>query len=135
MNEKNLIQAAESGDLSAMLELAKYYAEKSKGGGIDDKVGDVISIEDFQKIIQAQDNDNKSTDEFKALAYKYYRMAAEAGDAKSMTAVASRLWDGIGVEESREQSEVWYRRGAEAGDPSAMRAAACISNNAEEKFR
>lgn len=137
MNEQNLIQAAESGDVSAMLKLAEYYAKKSKGGGLDDKVGDVISVEDFAKMIEAQDDDydDKSTDEFKALAYQYYRMAAEAGDAKSMTEVARRLWDGIGVKEDTDESKVWYRRAAEAGDPAAMRSAAYLSDDDAEKFK
>lgn len=137
MNEQNLIQAAESGNLSAMLELAEYYAGESKGGGLDDKVGDVISIEDFAKMMDdaQDDDDDKNTDEFKALAYKYYRMAAEAGDAKSMTEVARRLWDGIGVETDTKESEVWYRRAADAGDPTAMRSAAYLSNDEAEKFR
>ena len=137
MNEQNLIQAAESGDVSAMLKLAEYYAERERGNRIDDKVGDVISIEDFNKMIQADlvEDDDKSKDEFKALAYKYYRMAAEAGNADAMGEVARRLWDGIGVEVNTEESEVWYRRGADAGDPSAMRAAAYLSNSDEEKFK
>ena len=136
MNEQNLIQVATSGDVSAMLKLAKYYAEKSKGGGIDDKVGDVMSIEDFNKMIQAQDDDDdKGKDEFKALAYKYFRMAAEAGNAQAMTEVARRLWDGIGVETNTEESEIWYRRAADAGDPTAMRSAAYLSDNDEEKFK
>ena len=134
MNEQKLIQTAESGDLSAMLELAEYYAQKSKGGGIDDKVGDVISMEDFAKMIQTQDDD-KSQDEFKALAYKYFRIAAEAGNAQAMTEVARRLWDGIGVETNTAESEIWYRRGADAGDPKAMRAAAYLSDSDEEKFK
>lgn len=134
MDKQNLIQATESGDVSAMLELAEYYAEKSKGGGFEDKVGDVMSIEDFQKMMQTQD-DKDDKDEFKALAYKYYRMAAEAGDAKSMTEVARRLWDGIGVETDTKESEIWYRRAAEAGDPTAMRSAAYLSNDDAEKFR
>lgn len=134
MNEQKLIQTAESGDLSAMLELAEYYAQKSKGGGIDDKVGDVISMEDFAKMIRSQDDD-KSLDEFKALAYKYFRMAAEAGNSQAMTEVARRLWDGIGVEKNTAESEIWYRRGADAGDPEAMRAAAYLSNSDEEKFK
>ena len=134
MNEQELIQKAETGDVSAMLELAKYYAEREHGGGINDKVGDVISVEDFNKILQAQDDD-KSKDEFKALAYKYYRMAAEAGIASAITETARRLYDGIGVERNQEESYVWYRRGAEAGDPSAMRVTAYISDNDEEKFK
>ena len=135
MNEKNLIQAAESGDVSAMLELAEYYAEKSQGSGIADKVGDVISIEDFNKMMQAQDNDDKNQDEFKARAYKYYFMAAEAGNAKAMTEVARRLYDGIGVEKNEPESDEWYKRGAEAGEPSAMRVVAFRSNDKVEKFK
>lgn len=134
MNEQNLIQAAESGDVSAMKTLANFYAQRSSGK-FKDKVGDVMSIEDFNKMIQAQDDDDNGKDEFKALAYKYFRMAAEAGNAQAMTEVARRLWDGIGVETSTEESEIWYRRAADAGDPTAMRSAAYLSDNDEEKFK
>ena len=134
MNEQNLIQSAEAGDVNAMLELAKHYEEKAKSGGTDDEVGDIISIEDFNKMIQAQD-DNKSQDEFKALAYKYYRMAAEAGNAQAMTKVGHKLYDGIGVEKSDEY-EIWWRRGAEAGDPEGMRIVAFFCpRNDEERFK
>lgn len=134
MTEQNLIQSAEAGDVSAMLKLAKYYEEKGRGNGIDDKVGDVISMEDFNKMIQAEDDD-KSKDEFKALAYKYYRMAAEAGNAQAMTKVGHKLYDGIGVEKSDEY-EIWWRRGAEAGDPEGMRIIAFFCpRDDEERFK
>ena len=134
MTEQNLIQSAEAGDVSAMLKLAKYYKEKGRGNGIDDKVGDVISMEDFNKMIQAEDDD-KSKDEFKALAYKYYRMAAEAGNAQAMTEVGHKLYDGIGVEKSDEY-EIWWRRGAEAGDPEGMRIIAFFCpRDDEERFK
>lgn len=136
MNEQKLIQDAELGNVSAMLELAEYYEDKSKGGGIDDKVGDVISMEDFNKMLQAQDEDNdKNQDEFKSLAYKYYRMAAEAGNAQAMTEVGHKLYDGIGVEKSDEY-EIWWRRGAEAGDPEGMRIVAFFCpRDDEERFK
>lgn len=134
MTEQNLIQSAEAGDVSAMLKLAKYYEEKGRGNRIDDKVGDVISMEDFNKMIQAEDDD-KSKDEFKALAYKYYRMAAEAGNAQAMTEVGHKLYDGIGVEKSDEY-EIWWRRGAEAGDPEGMRIIAFFCpRDDEERFK
>lgn len=134
MNEQNLIQAAEAGDVSAMMELAKHYESKANGDGIDDKVGDVISIDDFNKMIQSQ-NDDKSRDEFRALAYKYFRMAAEAGNAQAMTEVGHKLYDGIGVEKSDEY-EIWWRRGAEAGDPDGMRIVAFFCpRDDEERFK
>ena len=136
MNEQKLIQNAESGKVSAMLELAKYYAGKEKGSGFADKVGDMFSIENFNKMLQVRNNDDdKNQDEYKTLAYKYYRMSAEAGNAQAMTEVARRLWDGIGVKKDTAESEIWYRRGSEAGDPKAMRPAAYLSNNDEEKFK
>ena len=134
MTEQNLIQSAEAGDVSAMLKLAKYYEEHESGNRVGDKVGDVISIEDFNKMMEDEDDD-KSKDEFKALAYKYYRMAAEAGDAKAMTETARRLYDGIGVEKNEAESDTWYKRGAEAGEPSAMRVVAFRSDDDAEKFK
>ena len=130
MNENNLIQEAQQGNVPAMLELAKFYAEKS--GGTNDKVGDVISIEDFNKMIAAQDDNDE---EAKALAYKYYRMAAEAGNARAMAEVGHRLYDGIGVEKNVEESDIWYKRAAEAGDPAAMRVVAFRSDDDAEKFK
>lgn len=132
MNEEKLIQEAQQGNVAAMMELAKYYAEKS--GGSDDEVGDVMSIEDFNKMMQdMEDNDND--EDAKALAYKYYRMAAEAGNARAMAEVGHRLYDGIGVEKNVEESDVWYKRAAEAGDPAAMRVVAFRSDDDAEKFK
>ena len=134
MNEQKLIQAAESGEVSAMMELAEYYESKARGGGLNSKVGDVISMEDFNKMIQTKDDD-KSPDEFKFLAYKYFRMAAEAGNAQAMTEVGHKLYDGIGVEKSDEY-EIWWRRGAEAGDPEGMRIVAFFCpRDDEERFK
>lgn len=135
MNEDTLIQYAQQGIVSAMLELAELYAKKSKGGRVADKVGDVISIEDFNRMMSDMDDDNKDGEEFKALAYKYYRMAAEAGNAKAMAETARRLYDGIGVEKNVEESDVWYKRAAEAGEPSAMRVVAFRSKDDAERFK
>lgn len=129
MTEQQLIDAAENGDVSAMKTLAKFYAQQS-GGGNDDKVGDVVS---FDSIFKGPKRDP----ELEAKAYKYYRMAAEAGDAESMTETASRIYDGIGTERNRQNGEyeMWYRRGAEAGDPVAMRVVAFSSSDPVEKFK
>ena len=136
MNTQKLIQNAESGDVSAMLKLAEYYAEKESSNGFEDKVGDVISLEDFNKMLQAENDDkDKDEDEFKDLAYKYYRMAAEAGSARAMAEVGRRLYDGIGVEKNESESDTWYKRGAEAGDPAAMRVVAFRSDDDAEKFK
>ena len=134
MDEKQLLQRAENGDVGAMLELAKYYSEKARGNR-GDKVGDVISAADFFESLNAEEKDDP---ELQSKAYKYYRMAAEAGNAEAMTELARRLYDGIGVErnaQNSEESKVWYRRGAEAGDPAAMRVVAFTSEDAEEKFK
>lgn len=131
MDEQKLIQVAETGNTCAMFELARYYDEQSRSPR-DDKVGDVISVEDFFKNLEAEEKDDP---ELKAKAYKYYRMAAESGVAEAMTEVAHRLYDGIGTEKNEAESDEWYRRGAEAGDPTAMRVVAFRSDNAEEKFK
>ena len=131
MNEKKLIEVAESGNVLAMLELANYYYKKSKVGN-DDKVGDTISADDFFKMLEAEE---KADPDLLAKAYKYYRKAAEAGIAEAMTKVASWLYDGIGVEKNQEESDIWYRRAAEAGDPAAMRVIAFTSSDEAEKFK
>ena len=131
MNEKKLIQEAELGNAVAMLELAKYYDEKSRSAR-EDKVGDVMTMEDFLKNLNAEEKDNP---ELKAKAYKYYRMAAEAGIAEAMTELGRRLYDGIGVTKNEAESDEWYRRGAAAGDPAAMRVVAFTSDDPIEKFK
>ena len=68
-----------------MLELAIYYYQKSKSGN-DDKVGDVFSTEDFFKMLNAEE---KANPELQAKAYKYFKMAADSGNAEAMTKVAS----------------------------------------------
>lgn len=136
MNEKKLISAAQNGDVSAMMELVRYYDEKSEGGGIADEVGDVIATEDFFKALDdAENNNDSNAEEYKAEAYRYCLMAAEAGDAEAMTEVGRRLYDGIGVKKDNEGSKVWYRRGAEAGNPHAMRVVAFTSDDEKEKFK
>ena len=129
MNEQQLINAAENGDVSAMKTLAKFYAQQA-GGGNDDKVGDVVSFESVFK-------EPKRDPELEAKAYKYFRMAAEHGDAESMTETARRIYDGIGTERNwqGEEYKMWYRRGAEAGDPDAMHVVAFISDDPVEKFK
>lgn len=131
MNEKKLIQEAELGNAVAMLELAKYYDEKSRSAR-EDKVGDVMTMEDFLKNLNAEEKNNP---ELKAKAYKYYRMAAEAGIAEAMTELGRRLYDGIGVTKNEAESDEWYRRGAAAGDPAAMRVVAFTSDDPIEKFK
>lgn len=133
MNEKALIAEAQNGDVSAMKKLAKYYQSKTKLIP-PDKLNDVIWMEDYRKRTQAPDMDEIDK-KYKALAYKYYRMAAEAGDAESMTKVASFLYDAIGVEKNQEEAYEWYRRGAQAGDPAAMRVTAYISEDEKDKFK
>ena len=135
MNVKNLIQSAESGDVSAMMELAKFYEKKSSSKR-EDKVGDVISTEEFFKNLHAEEKiPEEEREENKKNAYKYYRMAAEAGNAEACTEVGHKLYDGIGVEKNEEEADEWYRRGAEGGDPDAMRIVAFRTDNAEEKFK
>ena len=131
MSRKKLLQDAESGNVSAMMRLAEYYDKKSRRVN-DDQVGDVMTMKDFLRGLN-DDTDDKP--DFKTEAYKYYRMAAEAGNAKAMTAVAHRLYDGIGVEKNVAESKIWYRRGAETGDPSAMRVVAFDSDDPAEKFK
>ena len=115
MNEKDLIQAAESGDVSAMKTLANFYAQSSNGA-FEDKVGDVISVQTLEEVLKTPRT--KENPELEAKAYKYYLMAAEAGDAESMTEVARRIYDGIGTERNwqGEEYKIWYRRGAQAGE-------------------
>lgn len=134
MNEKDLIQAAESGDVSAMKTLANFYAQKASRK-FEDKVGDVIPIKSLNEILSVPRQ--KEDPELEAKAYKYYLMAAEAGDAESMTEVARRIYDGIGTEKNwqGEEYKIWYRRGAEAGDPAAMHVVAFISEDEKEKFK
>jgi len=134
MNEQNLIQAAESGDVSAMKTLANFYAQRASGK-FEDKVGDVLSVKSLDEILKVPRT--KEDPELEAKAYKYYLMAAEAGDAECMTEVARRIYDGIGTERNwqGEEYKIWYRRGAEAGDPAAMRVTAFISDDEKEKFK
>ena len=134
MNEQNLIQADESGDVSAMKTLANFYAQRASGK-LEDKVGDVISVKSLDEILKVPRK--KEDPELEAKAYKYYLMAAEAGDAECMTEVARRIYDGIGTERNwqGEEYKIWYRKGAEAGDPRAMRVTAFISDDEKEKFK
>ena len=67
MNEKDLIQAAESGDVSAMKTLANFYAQKSNGI-FEDKVGDVISVKSLDEILKVPRK--KEDPELEAKAYK-----------------------------------------------------------------
>ena len=133
MDEQKLIAESQNGNVESMLQLAKYYAKKSKGGGLDDKVGDVISMEDFLK--NCDDDEDKNNSRYEKQAYKYFRMAADAGNADAMLEVGRRLYDGIGVEKNNEESQIFYRRAAEAGNAEAMHVVAHTSEDAAEKFK
>lgn len=47
---------------------------------------------------------------------KWFRMAAEAGDAKSMASLAAKYKRGEGVTADAEQAAAWYRKSAEHGN-------------------
>jgi len=148
MLAKDLIEKVIAGDTEAQKFLAKNYgklADKAKSGDIESAkmlakfhhyranenaevhVGDKTTLD----AIFAED---KSDPEMNKLAYKYYLMAADAGDAKSCTEVARRLYDGIGVEKNREKADEYYLRGAELGDVHAMHVVAFTATDDEKKF-
>ena len=54
------------------------------------------------------------------LAFKYYMMAAEAGDPESQYYVALMYENGYGVEQDMEEAMKWYERSAEQGYEEAV---------------
>ena len=69
MNEQKLIQSAESGNVSAMMKLANFYAQKASGK-FEDQVGDVISVKSLDELLK--EPRKKEDPELEAKAYKYY---------------------------------------------------------------
>jgi TPR repeat protein len=55
--------------------------------------------------------------------YKYFRMAALAGDTRGFDGVARAYWNGWGVPKDDAKAEEWFQKGGRAGDPKAAWAA------------
>ena len=56
----------------------------------------------------------------RALAAKYFRMAAEAGHHEAATNLGIAYGRGLGVERDLEEARRWLTQGAEAGDELAV---------------
>jgi hypothetical protein len=58
----------------------------------------------------------------KAEAVKWYRMAAEKGEAKAMFNLGLSYEYGDGVKQDHAEAVKWYRKAAEKGNQKAIRA-------------
>ena len=125
-NYGKFMEKAKSGDIESAKMLAKFYHHRANENA-EVHVGDTTTLD----AIFAED---KSDPEMNKLAYKYYLMAADAGDAESCTETARRLYDGIGVEQNREKADEYYLRGAELGEVHAMHVVAFMTNDDAKKF-
>ena len=96
---KNLTKKAESGDIEAMDTLRMAY----QYGGFGVK-------------------------EDQSLAFKYSKMAADAGDVKGITALAACYEEGIGTEQNVVKAAELWKKAAEMGDALAVaRYATCLA--------
>jgi uncharacterized protein len=59
-------------------------------------------------------------------AMKWYRDAAEQGDAEAQTGLAARYYNGEGISKNYAEAAKWYRKAAEQGDSWAQRNLATI---------
>lgn len=82
---------AEDGDISAMLKLGDTYSRDGFWGGRDD-----------------------------AEAYKWYRMAADKGNAFAMNAIGEMTEKGKGIAHNDGEACKWYEKAADAGNPDAI---------------
>jgi TPR repeat protein len=55
--------------------------------------------------------------------FKYFRIAALAGDIRGFDGVARAYWNGWGVPKDDAKAEEWFQKGGRAGDPKAAWAA------------
>ena len=61
-------------------------------------------------------------------AAKWYRLAAEQGDANAQYILGVLYEDGLGVEQSDTEAEKWYRKAAEQGNTDAAKRLAKLDN-------
>ena len=61
-------------------------------------------------------------------AAKWYRLAAEQGDANAQYVLGVLYENGLGVEQSNTEAAKWYRKAAEQGDTFAAKRLAKLDN-------
>lgn len=114
MQEKELLELANTGNVEAMRNLGEFYRKKSKHFE-GPAVGESISVEVFWEHL----NDEGDPD-FNAKAFKWFLKAAEAGDVESMIKVGGAFYDAIGVEQNYPKALEWYEKAATFGSIRAM---------------
>lgn len=118
--------------LQKLLEKNQEWRSKGQTAGetkAPENTGKTETIETQQKGEEEQISENTETEEWLNLgaeaeekgeleeAAKWYRKAAEAGDARAQYCLAALL---ILENDDFEAASEWYRKAAEAGDPDAM---------------
>jgi TPR repeat protein/F0F1-type ATP synthase assembly protein I len=115
-------QAAKCGDISAMLQIAKWYADqnnevyKSRSKGWYQKAankGDPVAMSILGQCLR--NGDGMEKDARRAFIYLY--QAAEKGNIVALRYLAHLYRDGSYVGKSREKANELYTRAAKAGDP------------------
>ena len=114
--EKELLERAERGEVSAMKELALFYEQQAKHFR-EPAVGESIPIEEFFAHME----DGAGDEEFNQKAYHWHLQAALKNDVESMIEVGRRLYDGIGVEQDQEAAFEWYLKAAELNNLRAIK--------------
>jgi TPR repeat protein len=101
-------KAAAAGDTAAMVRLGWRYVVRTRGGYSGKR-----NPADAVHRTGVTQND--------AEAVRWFRKAAEAGDARAMANLGFMYESGKGVAQDFAEATRWYRKGADAGDNRAKR--------------
>jgi len=109
---KEIQQGAEQGLPEAQYRLARSYMY---GDGVDQNIDKAIQW--FQKAIEQ--GHEKAKQSLDMLMFDLCKHHAEQGNPDAQYELGLRYWDGIGIEQNREEADQWFRQAAEQGHEQA----------------
>jgi TPR repeat protein len=111
--------AADKGDAAAMHLLGVLYASRDASAPPPTPAPPVeAGQERFQ--VEIGDDDDRSEDPNMQEAVRWFRMAADKGDANGMFGLGTSYADGSGVKPNGQEAVRWLSRAAELGNTDAM---------------
>ncbi|TAL27429.1 MAG: sel1 repeat family protein [Alphaproteobacteria bacterium] len=108
---------AEQGDAAAQLRLGKYYSRIAS---------EAYGYESFQEYQNGTMNFNPPETHLSKVpqileeSAKWYRKAAEQGNAEAQNYLGGAYWYGLGVQDDNEEAVRWYKKAAEQGNLNAQ---------------
>ena len=107
----NIIQLAERGDVNNQLGLGSLYRREGAGERLEDpRSGELTRV---REELEVEEDPVESA--------RWFRRAAEAGNARGQLQLAECFYIGYGVTQDFAQAAEYYRKSAEQGHPVAQR--------------